>query len=183
MRVQPRLDRLAVHEIHPQAGAAIPHVGAMDRDNVRMAHLRERTSLAEQLIEGSGRRAAAEQLQRHIDIELRIVRDVNLAVRAARDAPAHLQVAPGRGNLRGVALALAIAEQLVLIERQSAVKFGDARDQAQVTVASSLRARRDRRLEGGPVHIGAVSQRLEHRLVLVALRHHRTAPSAARAHG
>ena len=35
------LERVSVHQLHPDAGHAVGHIGAIDRDDVLVAHARE----------------------------------------------------------------------------------------------------------------------------------------------
>ena len=87
VRPQPRLQRLPVDQFHPQADPPVPYLGAVNRDDVLVADLRERPRFGEELIERvPGRGPAPQNLQRHVAIELRIVRGVDLAVGAAGDS-------------------------------------------------------------------------------------------------
>ncbi len=77
---QPRLQRAAVHQLHPQARPSLPDVGAVNRDDVRMPHFRDRLGFSEEpcrrRIAGN---AAPQELQGHVAVQLRVVREVELS--------------------------------------------------------------------------------------------------------
>src|SRR5262249_11140655 len=90
---QPLLERAAVHELHPQAAAAVVLIGAVDRDHVGMTHAREPPRLVEPALRALERTGAA-QLERDLALQARIARHEHLAEAAAADAVAHLERAP-----------------------------------------------------------------------------------------
>ena len=59
MRAEPGLQRLPVHQLHPEPCTPIADVGAVDGDHVRVAHLRQRAGFAKQTIDGSEQRDVA----------------------------------------------------------------------------------------------------------------------------
>ena len=56
------------------------------------------------------------------------------------------------------------------------MQLGDAGHEPQVAVAAAIAIGRGDRIQGGPVHLDAVGERFEHRLVVNAFRLHRIAP-------
>ena len=91
LSVHDRLQGAAGQELHPDADASAERVGAVDRDDVRMADPGEQTSFADQRGLVDGRAARVEQLERDLPFEARIPRAIHGSERAAPDRFADLE--------------------------------------------------------------------------------------------
>ena len=87
-RLHGLLERLAAHELHPQADATVVLLGAVDLHDVRVTHARE----PPRLFEDAGVCASAlialvvQQLERDFAVERRVPRAIDLAGRPVADA-------------------------------------------------------------------------------------------------
>ena len=96
------VQRAAADELHPDADRAVARFGAIDRDDVRMAHARQEPAFVDdarwiaerrrRIVNSGGR---AEQLECDFSIEVRIPCPIHLAEGAAADGFEQSQVAPG----------------------------------------------------------------------------------------
>ena len=82
--------RRAAHEFGPQSGAPVVHGGAVDADDIGLAHAREPARFLEELVRQRIRIDLA-QFQRDLQVEQRIVGAPDLALRAAAERLEHLQ--------------------------------------------------------------------------------------------
>src|SRR5439155_14708524 len=94
--------RAPLHELHPETDAAVPHVGAVHRYDVRMTNTRERLRFMQDAYgRDVDRGSRLEQLQRHLAIEPSIARAVDFAERPLPDPLEQLQMTPRRrGRVR-----------------------------------------------------------------------------------
>ena len=96
------VQRAAANELHPDADRAVARFGAIDGDDVRMAHSRQEPAFVDdargiaqrggRIVNSGGR---AEQLERDLAIEVRIPCPIHLAEGAAADRFEQSQVPPG----------------------------------------------------------------------------------------
>ena len=104
-RLNRLLERLAAHELHPQADAVVVLLGTVHLHHVRMTNARQPARLVEQSRVRLGVIAfVVQQLQRDFAVKRRVPRAVDLAGRALADAIEQRESAPmraGRAWLRG----------------------------------------------------------------------------------
>ena len=99
------LERLAVHQLHPQARHAVDHVGAVDSDDMLVPDAREHAAFLHHHI-GIGH--ALKQLERDQPLEPGVPGAIHGAVRSAADDVQQIEMAPARpvghqvaGRVRG----------------------------------------------------------------------------------
>ncbi len=102
-RLNGLLERLAAHELHPQADAAVVLLGTIHLHDVPMTHTREPARLVEQPPVSFGMvPLVVQQLERDFTVQRRIPRAVDLARRALADAIEERQASPMRTTGAGV---------------------------------------------------------------------------------
>ena len=94
------LERPAFDELHPEAGAAVDALGAVDSGDVRMTHARHQPAFVydEPVL---GAVVVAEQLQRDVAIEARVPGAIDVAEAAAADLLVNAKGTPGDRNIEG----------------------------------------------------------------------------------
>ena len=109
-RLNDLLERLAAHELHPQADAVVVLLGAVHLNHVRMANARQPARLFEQpRVRLCVIAVVVQQLQRDFAVERCIPGTIDLARRTLADAIEQRQPAPvrtGRAWLRVASLLL-----------------------------------------------------------------------------
>ena len=172
---QPGFESLAVDQLHPETRGTLANVGSMYGDYVEVPHLRERARLQEQALHRAVRRnVAAQQLQRDIPTQLRIVGPEHLTERPRREPLPNRQMSP-RLRIRRWRSADGMRGD-VWLEHERTVQFGDTRDEPEIAIPPTVVARSRRGVERGPVDLCAIGKRFQQAVVVDRLRIHRAAP-------
>ena len=90
-----RLERAPANELHAQPGAPVPLLGVVHDDDVRVLDAGERASLVQHAVDQAVAPAVdVQELDRHLALQLRIARAIDVAERALADKLEELETSP-----------------------------------------------------------------------------------------
>ena len=168
---QQPLERLALHQLHPEPDLIVDLRGAVDGDHVRMADACEHPPFLDDAAPAIRvRRRRRQQLQRHLPVETGIPGAIDRPVRPASQDSEDLEMAPPRAHVSRRPPGIGRCRANVRAGLGLAMQMRQSFEQTQLLNRPS-RLRIGERFEGIPVHGSAIEDRLRHRLEAVRRGH------------